>query len=917
MCISDPITVKPPLMEQIKIIETLLKAAHEAPVKAGDIAYLVSRSWVDKALAMRTEPEQASTDAGEATLGPIDNSDIIAEQAKDSSDQSFTRLIPGSGLEEFELFPEDAWKMVMDWYGIKDGQDPIIRTAIEAAFDAQSESNVMYEFHPTIFKAHRLWSEISPLPIEQALKARNPPPLRLVRSRASHAQTFLKDLKELSGIPLDRKVRLWSVPEILPAADTSRSRSALTPPDSPGREDQTDNPQAAWPNLLIDLGSFSAVRDQKMKIELPDYTGSANYNGKSSLQLYDLVTDQTIVLDEHIDRDEFVSNYTGRSRGPQRSLPARSAGNAPPSRTDSGRNSPVSNGPTTRGRMQKSRNGRSLGAVGLQNLGNTCYMNSALQCVRSVEELTKYFLTDAYVDEVNKSNPLGYNGKVALAYMGLLRDIYAEGRGSVSPRDFKGTVGRCRSTFAGWGQQDSQEFLGFLLDALQEDLSRVVNKPYIEKPDSTDDMINDPEAIRKMAEEVWDITRKRDDSVIADLFTGMYKSTLKCPECDKISITFDPFNNLTLPLPIESMWIRAVKFFPLNDAPVMIDVELPKHSAIEALRQFVSERTGVPAERLIGSEEYKEKFFKIYDLNQDVSEEIQSSDMATFHELESVPTNWPSKGRKQKIRSMLDIDTPFDAEELDDPRYERMVVPVFHRKDQGLGRQDGVSPPHFIVLTKAEASNFDAIRRKILERVSAFSTWSKFSEGSNGEMTEAGDSDVVITTTSDADSSGDSKVAALSVDGEDDMLDITMKDGNGTRMGQNADTKILKVFNHRRPGFVDPEAFIHPELNQLFDLAYFHENSDGSVPTGWQKLEGYNRTHPKVSDRIPESSTEDVDEASPESWNSTASGNEDSSDEDGSKDEPAATRMNDESSEDDMPKGARVSSFGSQLCVIY
>lgn len=901
----------PSLMEQVKIIETLLQAFREAPVKDGDKAYLVSRTWVDKALALRSGADKNSNDDGNAVLGPIDNSDIIEEQSTDSSNQSFTRLKPGADLEDFELFTEDAWNMVIDWYGIKEGQQPIVRTAIETASD--SGSNVLYEFHPTVFKAHRLWSEISPLPIEQALKARNPPPLRLVRSRKYHAQTFVKELKELSGIPLERKIRLWAVSEILPAADDSKPRSALTPPDSPERENGAINPQASWPNLLIDIVSFNELDSQKQPLRLQDHTVNSNYNGRSSLQQNELVSDLTLVLDEQVDKSDWVSTYTGRSRGPEKSLVARGAGNAPSSRPASGRNSPAPSGPTTRGRVQKSRNGRSLGAVGLHNLGNTCYMNSALQCVRSVEELTKYFLTDTYIDEVNKTNPLGYHGKVALAYVGLLRDIYAEGRGSVSPRDFKNMVGKCRSTFAGWGQQDSQEFLGFLLDALQEDLSRIVKKPYIEKPDSTDDMINDPEAIRQMAEQVWDITRKRDDSVIADLFTGMYKSTLKCPECGKISITFDPFNNLTLPLPIENMWTRPVKFFPLNDTPVLIDVELPKHSAIDALRQFISERTGVPVDRLIGAEEYNNTFFKVYDVNQDVSEEIRNSDVPTIHELEAVPTNWPVKGRKPKIRSMLDIDTPFDAEETSDPRYEKMVVPVFHRRPDAQSRQAGASPPHFIILSKEEASDLDTIRRKVLEKVATFSTWTKFNDVASTETAEAGDSDAIVMTASDADSSGDSKVAAHSVEGEEDMLDITMKDSNGAGKEQKIGEKVLKHFNRRRPACAHSGCPIDPELSQLFDLSYFHEHNNGSIPTGWQKL-NYGGSLPKISDRIPESSTEDGDDdgegASPESWNSTASGNEDSSGEDAPKEEePIATRMNDESSEDDMPKGAKVRDY--------
>jgi ubiquitin carboxyl-terminal hydrolase 4/11/15 len=72
----------------------------------------------------------------------------------------------------------------------------------------------------------------------------------------------------------------------------------------------------------------------------------------------------------------------------------------------------------------------------------------------------------------------------------LLHDIYADNApSSLAPRNFKTTIGRYGASFSGYAQQDSQEFLGFLLDGLQEDLNRIHKKPYIEKPDSTDEMV--------------------------------------------------------------------------------------------------------------------------------------------------------------------------------------------------------------------------------------------------------------------------------------------------------------------------------------------------------------------------------------------------------------------------------------------
>lgn len=882
--------------EQVKIIETLLQASKDAPLKEGDTAYLVSRSWVDKALALRSDDaKRAKTDETDVkSLGPVDNSDIIEDVIKDSTGIEFVRLKPGIGLESFELFPQDAWNMVVDWYGVKDNQKPIVRTAINEAPDVQSAPEIIYELHPPIFRIHRLWSENSPLPIEQALKAENPPPIVLVRSRKSHAHAFLKDAKTLAGIPLDRKVQLHSIPSTNELGGKKAESSTLTPPDSPQREGSTAAPQGAWSRLLVALPTFSEVKDVRIKCDMPDTTVNPKYNGRSSIQLQGLVTDQTIILDEAIE-NWFVSTYTGQHlKANNRSLISKGTSSALSSRTNSARSSPAPQGAVTRGRGQRKGYGRSLGSVGLHNLGNTCYMNSALQCVRSVEELTKYFLTDAYTEEINKTNPLGYHGKVALAYAGLLKEVYEAGRGSISPRDFKTTVGRCRSTFQGWGQQDSQEFLGFLLDGLQEDLSRIKKKPYIEKPDSTDDMINDPEAIRAMAEQVWDITRRRDDSVIADLFTGMYKSTLKCPECGKISITFDPFNNLTLPLPVEDMWVKAIRFFPLNDVPVRIEVELPKHSSMEALKQFMSTRTGIPVNRLMGAEEFKDKFFKFYEDQQDISEEIQSSDIPTMHELEAPPSNWPPKGKLKK-RSMLDIDTPPDPATWEDPAYEQMVIPVFHRRPHASGRIQDVSPPHFIVLTREEASSYDRIQRKVLAKVATFSTWKTLRK-------ECEDSDSSLGFESEFDSSGESKVAAHSVEGEEDLVDIRMRDANEQRLPNQPG--ILRHFSTKKPAFLKPDSFLAPELQNLFELSYFYDGP--SVPTGWSQVEA-SRTLPKVADRIPEPpQAEEEDQGSQEgsqegSGESSGSGNEDDSNEDSSpnKAKPSVeTRMADESSED-------------------
>lgn len=48
---------------------------------------------------------------------------------------------------------------------------------------------------------------------------------------------------------------------------------------------------------------------------------------------------------------------------------------------------------------------------------------------------------------------------------------------------------------------------------------------------------------------MWNWYTKRENSMIKDLFVGQLKSSLFCTHCEKTSVMFDPFWDLSVPVP--------------------------------------------------------------------------------------------------------------------------------------------------------------------------------------------------------------------------------------------------------------------------------------------------------------------------------------------------------------------------------
>ncbi|XP_061055759.1 ubiquitin carboxyl-terminal hydrolase 20 isoform X3 [Eubalaena glacialis] len=109
------------------------------------------------------------------------------------------------------------------------------------------------------------------------------------------------------------------------------------------------------------------------------------------------------------------------------------------------------------------------GLTGMKNLGNSCYMNAALQALSNCPPLTQFFLECGGLVRTDKKPAL------CKSYQKLVSEVWHRKRPSyVVPTSLSHGIKLVNPMFRGYAQQDTQEFLRCLMDQLHEELKEPV-----------------------------------------------------------------------------------------------------------------------------------------------------------------------------------------------------------------------------------------------------------------------------------------------------------------------------------------------------------------------------------------------------------------------------------------------------------
>jgi ubiquitin carboxyl-terminal hydrolase 8 len=184
------------------------------------------------------------------------------------------------------------------------------------------------------------------------------------------------------------------------------------------------------------------------------------------------------------------------------------------------------------------------GFTGIENLGNTCFLNACVQVLNHTYELNEFLSSNTYQNHMKKDS----DDTTVLVEWNDLRTVMWSGNGVVSPRKFVYNIHRVakikkKEMFTGYAQNDMPEFLLFIMECMHNSISRSV-KMSIKgvKQNSTDET-----AVK--CYEMLKETYSKEYSEIMDIFYGIYVSVITSKDGSTKHLN-KPENYFVLDLPI-------------------------------------------------------------------------------------------------------------------------------------------------------------------------------------------------------------------------------------------------------------------------------------------------------------------------------------------------------------------------------
>ena len=183
------------------------------------------------------------------------------------------------------------------------------------------------------------------------------------------------------------------------------------------------------------------------------------------------------------------------------------------------------------------------GLTGLSNLGNTCFMNSALHCLSHSYEFNEFLKKAGYKAKLNK-----IPDSLVLMEWDKLRELIWSENCIISPGGFFSSIQKVakvknKPIFTGYAQNDLPEFLIFIIDCFHNAILREVHMVIKGQPVTDTD---------KLATNCFNMMRnmyKKEYSEILEFFYGIHVSRVCTVGGDYISSRPEPFLTLDLAIP--------------------------------------------------------------------------------------------------------------------------------------------------------------------------------------------------------------------------------------------------------------------------------------------------------------------------------------------------------------------------------